>query len=295
MGIHKTWTKEQDDYLRNNYSNKKASLLAEELNKTKISIKNRLKKLGLLLSVEEKKERYALRVQKFNIDYEFFSNPKNENLFTSAYLLGYLWADGYINKKLKRQDNKVVLYIVTEDANDVKNLFLQSGEWRFRNEIPKIGKPLTAISAYSKDLHCFLEQMDFKIKSQTSPYKILQGKQTEYIRGFWRGCLDGDGCYHFNPDPRIRKKCISLFGTKNQDWTSYTNFLKSLEIDFQVREKGSCSLVEISRAKSIVKLIDFIYPNEKYDLIGLKRKFCKAKKIKKYIENLMIKNKHYYK
>jgi len=294
MGIYKTWTDEQDNYLRNNYSNKKASLLAEELHKTKISIKNRLKKLGLLLTVEEKKKRYSLRVQKFNVNHEFFSNPKDENLFTSAYLLGYLWADGYINKKLKKQHNKVSLCIVTEDSNDIENLFLQSGEWRFRNEIPKTGKPLTTIMSHSKNLHCFLEQMDFKIKSQTSPYKILHGKQTEYIRGFWRGCLDGDGCYHFNPDPKIRKKCISLSGTKNQDWTCYTNFLKSLEIDFKIREDSGSSVI-IYKAKSIVNLIDFIYPNEKYDLIGLKRKFYKAKEIKKYIENLMIKNKHYYK
>lgn len=286
------WTKEQDDYLKNNYCNKKISILAEELDKTKPSVKHRLKKLSLTLSIEEKRKRYASRIQKFNINHEFFSKPEEENLFTSGYLSGYLWTDGYISKKIKRQENSIKLTIITEDAKDIENLFFQSGEWRFRTNAPKKGKPLTTISANSKDLHYFLEQNDFKIKSQTSPYKILKNKPIEYIRGFWRGCLDGDGCYHFNP--KIRKKSITLSGTKNQDWTSYINFLKDLEINFKIKKSVSGSFVAIYNAKGIMKLIDFIYPNETYDLIGLKRKFYKAKEIKTYIEKCMLKNKSYY-
>lgn len=298
MGIYAKWTEEEDAYLKNNYSIKKISDLSLELKRTKNSIKNRLQKLSLKLNQKEKILRYENRKQKFPINTDIFCKPEQKHFLLSGYLLGFLWADGYVCKKHEnRKENKICIYIASEDMEDIKDLYFISGNWQIYKKNHSTRKSLTRIQCHSKKLYDFLEDLDFKNKSEKSPIKILQNKNVEYKRGFWRGFIDGDGCYYFNP--LIRKKVISVSGTLNQDWTSYIELLNELKIKFSIIRKkinlGGRSEVRINKSKDLLILINYIYPNKKYDSIGLKRKFYKAKKMKIYLEKLIKENSSFYK
>lgn len=137
-----------------------------------------------------------------------------------------------------------------------------------------------------------MAENDYKNKSLNSPSLILKEKSNSYKIGFWRGYLDGDGCYHFNP--KNRKKSISLSGNKKQNWSSYVCFLQNLNCKFLISRTKKSSCVTTGDAKSILKIIDYIF-KDKYDGIGLKRKFHKAMEMKKYIHKMIKKNNHLYK
>lgn len=282
------WTKEEKQFLIDNYQFLKFEIIGKKLSRTKIAIKNKVKKLGLKLKKESIKKRYQERNQKYNIDADFFINPKSKNDLLVGYLMGFIWADGYVSKK----NNMISVYIVSSDMDDIKYLFAKSGDWRIYHNSVKKGKDLTRISCHCFKLHKFLVENDYKNKSLNSPSLILKEKSNSYKIGFWRGYLDGDGCYHFNP--KTRKKSISLSGDQKQDWSSYVCFLKNLNCKFSINRRKKSSYVATCDAKSILKIIDYIF-GDTYDGIGLKRKFSKAMEMKKYIYKMIKKNNHLYK
>lgn len=279
------WTKKDEKFIIDNYKLLTTTILSQKLNRTKIAVKNKIQKLGIKLDKKSKKERYKQRKQKHSINANFFIYPKNELI--AGYLLGFIWADGYVNKKT----NAISVYITTKDMEDIKKLFLKSGDWRTYNVIPKIGKPLTRIGCHCWKLHEFLTENDYQNKSFLSPDKIVKDKSDIFLRGFWRGYLDGDGCYYLNA--KNRKKIINLCGNKQQNWSAYTRMLKSLNCKFTKKINKTSSYVSICDADSILNLVNYIY-NNKYDGIGLKRKFAKAQQIKQYIKERMNKMPWYY-
>jgi intein/homing endonuclease len=112
-----------------------------------------------------------------------------------SYILGFLWADGYIN-------NRIETTIKSSDFNNIYNIFSKSGDWkqlhrdRHSKQTGKIYKS-SSLYYYGKETYNFLYENDYKIKSSTQPTKILNIIPKEYHKDFYRGYIDGDGSFSY--------------------------------------------------------------------------------------------------
>jgi hypothetical protein len=212
--------------------------------------------------------------EKINIDF-------NNKYF--CYILGLIWADGYVEKN----SNRVTVSIIEEDMENIKYIFKETGFWLedyFNNEKRKFKNQLR-LSISDKYFSEFLSQNDFKEKSKKSPYKVLSLISSKNIKYFLRGISDGDGCFYYNKKNYTRQYVIS--STYEQEWSYISDILKLLDCKYEIRKvinkkgKSKSSLIRITN-KDIIKFGDYIYD----DFFGLERKF----KIYKIIKNSYLEN-----
>jgi hypothetical protein len=225
--------------------------------KTKILSDSKLKKNG-----------------EYKVNLDIFKTNINEY---SAYLLGLLWADGYISKK----DNSINIECVNDDMVYFKNIFDKTGEWskteRLRKNKTRI---ITKVSTSNKFLKDFLIDNDYYDKSIKSPNKILSIIPNKLINFFLLGMIDGDGCFYFNQKYGLRQ--FTLTGSLNQDWDSFEKIFKNLNITYKIIRKPNSNIgysqIRIINKENIKKLGEYIYPCSLNE-IGLPRKFDKYKLI----------------
>lgn len=194
----------------------------------------------------------------------------------SAYLLGFLWADGHINKKT----NEITLEIKTEDYLDILDCLNIVGEWNIYTRKRGQWKEVTKIYTSDKKLKCFLSDNDYINKN--NPNLILSIIPHDLKHFWYRGYFDGDGSLYINHE------CNQLVftGKYEMNWT----FIKTIEEKFRIKDivtskghKYSCA--RITNRTQIIIFLDWLYqgrPN-----LGLKRK--------KTIYQTMRKNERNYK
>lgn len=204
----------------------------------------------------------------------------------NIYLLGLLWADGYLNPIHK----SISYSCKNDDFHYVKNIFKNFGVKHFytnygkKNNINR--KPQKFINVCGKKHFDFLLENDYKIKSGTSAYKILSKIPEDLQYYWWRGYFDGDGCAHI--DKRTRKTItVSLTSCIGQDWSFVIDLFNRLIIQkFQIiksidKRNHKWSRINIAKSNEVYKFFNYIYPTKKYDGLGFKRKFNKLIKIEK--------------
>jgi hypothetical protein len=211
-----------------------------------------------------------------------FSNFEKINKKEVAYFLGFFWSDGYIDR------DEIVIAIKFDDESRILEVLNKFGNWRVNNRIKKLkGKEFkqSNIRINDKKIKNFLVSNDYDKKSTVSPTKILSVIPDNLQSYFFRGLIDGDGCFCAK-----NRNYFSITGTINQDWYEIENLLNKLNIKYKLtlkqRKTGNSSYIVISNKKDIIKLGDYIY-GEKYDNIGLDRKYkiymeIKNKPISKY-------------
>lgn len=193
-----------------------------------------------------------------------------------AYLLGFLWADGYIYKT-KNQSVTIRLEFLKKDYLDIKNQINKTGYWPTYYRIRKNRKPQATFVSSNRHLYNFLNKYDYKLKQ--NPIPIIQ-LIPEELRPFWYlGFLDGDGCIYYNEETSASQ--LTFSGKYNQNWSFIKNLLKDVGIEnFKISRintsKRKYSYVRLSRRKDILKLLNYLY---KWP-IGLKRKFIKYEELK---------------
>jgi len=214
-----------------------------------------------------------------------FSNKINHTLFTkdftpeSVYILGLLWADGYINKN----SNSITIECVKEDINFFYPVFKETGEYNLYYRHRKNRKEQGIINCSSYELSNFLKDNDYLEKSMLSPYKILSKIPENLIHYFYLGWSDGDGCFYYNTKKTLIQFIIS--GSHEQDWSSLINICEKLKIKYKIdrfitNKNNKYSRFLIHRNEDILKFGNFLYLGKK---IGLSRKFEKFCDIKYYI------------
>lgn len=222
---------------------------------------------------------------KYNNFLTDFNDPEN------IYLLGYLWADGCIQKY------GISLEIKEEDFIDIEHIFIKYGINKFKvrqrmRDGKLFGKPQKSVYISGKELATFLIENDYKIKSQTTPTKILSKIPEELKHYFWRGFFDGDGCFYMGD-----RNEIAFWGTENQDWADLTNLLNKLEINYTYtkykRKSGKhCSSCLIFRKREfILSFGSYIWSGYK---IGLNRKYNKFLQFKEKLKTMRVKNSQYH-
>lgn len=202
----------------------------------------------------------------------------NENIFKNIddirfiYYLGLLWADGY-NKKYTTE-----IVIKKEDFENLKHIFddIKEIDFSYTNIKRENRKEQACIRVNRKSFSSFLEANDFNDKNCKSPSKILSLIPKEKRIYFFRGLIDGDGCfYHKN-----KMKQFSITSSLNQDWSYIEELFNELGVcKFSIRnvnDKNSYSQIRISNIHDIKKLCDYVY-DDISNKIFLERKYNKYK------------------
>ena len=273
---NKTWSIEEIEFLEQNYPTYGKEYCATKLNREGSSVFKKASRLKLKVNPEVKlnnNKNAQLKFQSerpnddFNINIEHFINIEKPEV---AYILGYLWADGYIIR------NEVRLEIVKDDLDHIKPILESIGTWNYsyrdrtRNGVKTktSGRAVTS----NKKLKEFLIENDYDNKSIVSADKILSKIPDDLKHYFFRGFVDGDG----NIYPP--KKRISLAGSLKQDWTFISKICDDLKIKHNIyrnSNKSTSSVVEINGINGTI-FGDYIFKGNEF---GLKRKRDKFNEI----------------
>jgi hypothetical protein len=268
----KIWTEEKINFLKENYPNNGAEYVANKLNFTINQVRSKIGKIGLNITEERKHRKKGNYKDSYNVE-DITKNITN----TNCYILGYLWTDGaIINNK-----NIISINILKEDMNEIEWMFNLCGKWHAYDIKRKNRQLQRQLSTYNPILKNSLLNLDFDKKSFISPYKIWNILNDEQKKYFFRGIIDGDGCFYINEKHSAHQFCIA--STFEQDWSLYENIFLILKCKFTLnrREHKSSnsfsSSIRMTDKKSIQNLINWVYEGYEIDNIGLKRKYEKSK------------------
>lgn len=198
----------------------------------------------------------------------------NEIVFNKefVYFLGFLWSDGFIERK------RTILEIIEEDAieivQDIQKICFLKICTMSRKRINR--KPQMSIYFCNTKFYDIFQSKYFSNKGESSPDELI-GIIPEYLtRYFYLGLIDGDGCFYF----KNKTKQFYITSSYNQDWTYAINLFEELKINnYEVRrienKNGNrSSYIRVKKYEELVKLYEYLYPNG-YE-IGLKRKYNKC-------------------
>lgn len=127
-----------------------------------------------------------------------------------------------------------------------------------------------------------MNENDFSKKSIMSPKKIISKIPEELRHYFFRGLVDGDGCFYFNEkNGKIKNRQFSITSSYEQDWSYVSDLFDSLNINYSIRrvkKKSSYSQIRVTKKKDIQVIGDYMYSGE---LFGFPRKLNKFNKLVK--------------
>ncbi len=194
----------------------------------------------------------------------------------AAYVLGLLWADGFLSVNT----NRVTIESVEEDLITLYPFFNKLGIYNRSFRHRENRKPQMSISFSDKSVSNFLSSADYFAKSNKSADKILDSIP-EHLKHYWfRGLFDGDGCIYNNG--KIVQICVA--SSYEQDWTYLENLCKRFGINYKIKlsitRKGhKSSVLRILGMKNYLTFLDYIYQSYENDSMGLKRKYDKYQKL----------------
>lgn len=212
--------------------------------------------------------------KRYGISFSAFKDNANIAIFERidhaevAYILGYLWADGWVG------DQHVSISLVADDAVHLRTILERhckrlSIHHRHRKAEGFTRRPQTDIAICDSRFARLLLSFDYGNKSKVTPQKILAHIPQRLHPAFWLGYYDGDG--HCKPNGHE----ISFTSTIEQDWTDMISLCKQLDIPYRIRRyihpsrphRFSAFIVRGYVAKC--RLLDYLYT---YGHLGLPRK-----------------------
>lgn len=197
----------------------------------------------------------------------------NLNSKEAAYMLGFIWGDGWVRKT--KYHREVRVECLREDIEEIKPYLDKVFDWKiyYRNRSNR--RPQARLNL------THLEFVDYLLKNGYSTER--DGSKalsiiSEDLRPLWfRGLIDADGCWYVNEE--LRKKQFNISAALNQDWIFFERLLNTLDLKYNVRKSmsnnGNSSRIEMFRKADIVKLGEYVYSSFKEDKIGLQRKYDK--------------------
>ena len=146
----------------------------------------------------------------------------------SLYWMGFLMADGYINKKGNQLD--LTLGVLDADHTDRFKSFLETDKPIYKKYNKKIGKEYRRVCVYSPHLVGTLISNNIVNKKSLISNPTKDCAQS---KDFWRGVMDGDGHiydymrYRKNRENPGRNRGITLVGSKTL-LESFSGYIDSL-------------------------------------------------------------------
>lgn len=223
----------------------------------------------------------------------FKVNPKQFIIVKSpaiAYILGLLWADGYVYQH--KYQNKISLECQKDDFEIFKNILLQTGDWSIQYRHRKNRKEQGTASTNNRPLTTYLKSLGFSSKSTSSACQLLKTIPTNLHKYWFRGLVDGDGCFYV--DVVKHRYQFSISSSINQDWTFFRNLLNSLSVKYSEyksihkSKNHKCSRIRITGKQNIVTFGKYIYDGFDKDNLGLLRKFKKFKLLNDVLQTKLV-------
>lgn len=280
------WSKENINFLIENYPKYGVKYCCEYLNYNKIQILNKTHKLNLKLEDKVKSQLLSKPSHMCNINPDIFFNITRHDI---AYLLGFLWSDGFLQKNKMGSCSTIGIKIVEDDMNDIKPIFDKIGKWNthIRTYVNNPNwKNSYTILTNNKRIYDFLIENDYNKKSYISPYKILERIPDEVKPSFFLGLSDGDGCFYFYKTKSSSLRQFTLASSYEQDWSYMIKLCDGLNIKYNIKriskinkktnKVNSSSVFRVTNKNDIIKFGEYIYRN----MIGLNRKYEKYNIIK---------------
>lgn len=265
-------------FIKEYYPEKGPKYCSERLKISIPSIIRKAREMGLFISDEKRKQIHRKAINEYNesIGREIFNPEQFISKYTpeAIYSLGLIWADGCMIRKEVRFSNQI------DDAIIFYKILLKTGCWKmFKYECKNHStwKKIGRITASSPELHKYLIDM----KYNESPEKIINSLP-QNIKHYWfRGIIDGDGCWYIGKDGTSRR--FTLAGPYEENWIYFTTLLDKLNIGYKIcrniNKCGKNSTVCIYKKDDIKKLGEYVYNGFENDKIGLNRKYEKYIKL----------------
>lgn len=269
------WIENEILFLRENYPLFGGQYCSNKLNIPINRVYYKAHKLGLKLNSQCKSYIQQQNALKYN--YPNINNFRSVKEKETAYILGILWADGYLNK------NNIILEINNEDIQQIKPVFFKLGEWRVGHRIRKDRKKeVGSLSLSNKEIGDLLREYNYHNKTKDEPL-VLKHIPKNLKKYFFRGLIDGDGNFYVSKNYKNFQFCLA--GSYNQNWKYFTDLLDELQLTYYVKhiirnENSKYSIVRITKKKDVIQFGEYIYENFLYDKIGFTRKFEKIQIMK---------------
>jgi len=204
----------------------------------------------------------------------------------SSYILGLLWADGYVSSTR----NDIRISAIAEDVKCYLPAFQTTGIWldfwNNRQYKGRNSKPQGTLMCSNKQLKDFLVEHKYyphNIESTTIIDLIPKNLQHYWYRGF----VDGDGCWTHSQTSRVlpsenintfTNRKFVITGALEQDWSFFSNLLDNLETNYKINRYNKVnrySHLTMTGKENFRKLGKYLYQGHPNDQIGLPRKHQK--------------------
>lgn len=198
----------------------------------------------------------------------------NENKFINcdspevAYLLGFIYGDGYLYHKDGTNQHTIRIECVKEDLLTLENVFFSVGKWTKYYLYRKNRKPALGFTTCNKKLFKYLESKGYTNKS-SKPHIILNDMKDDFKKYWVRGFFDADGCIYVKG--RIHQ--VTFSSSYNQDWSILEKYFNEIGIKSSIKKcltkTGNHSYLRFCSKKSVNIFFNLIYDDLEF---GLKRK-----------------------
>lgn len=180
-----------------------------------------------------------------------------------AYVFGFIWADGWIRQS--KYHNEIRVECIRDDMEELYPYFLkQNPSWKIYYRNREGRKPQARLTLLDKKLVNYLVSKDYLAKSNLDAIKILADIPEKYIPYWYRGLIDGDGCWYFKEAGRYSaKRKFEISSSYNQDWSFFKHLLDELNINYQYykisNKSGNSSRIEFSKRENLKMFGNYIY------------------------------------
>ncbi len=257
------FSKRELRWLKTNFPILGCLACSERLGINKDSLLRRMNKMNIYVDRDILKERIAEQnynnfIPKYNL--KDWINVKKPEI---AYILGLLWADGYIQYK---RSYAVRIHLVKEDFDKIIWIFDNVATWHKRKEKRSNLRHqiMLDVRIFGRDLVKYLISKDYHAKSYKSAQKILKTIPKHLKHYFFRGLFDGDGTISKD---EFRLK---IFSGYNQDWNFMPKYFNKYK---WMVWNGGGSCAAVSNKKDLLRFGEFIYKNADKDKMYLPRKY----------------------
>ena len=243
--------------------------IGEKFHSKRYQINYILKKHGIQKSISESKRKYTLNES-------YFDEIDTPN---KAYILGFLYADGYNN----RINNSVVLSLSKEDREILEKISEEVGsnkplfESDYVNKNDGTERHMLILTMASKHMCKALEKWGLT-QNKTFTIDFPDFLREDLIPHFVRGYFDGDGCACSTTDKGRPRFQITLMSS-TQFCNGLVDYLEPQTIHCHInqplRKSEKNKVVRSGNNKELPKFINLIYKNA--DLyLNRKRNKCYA-------------------
>lgn len=215
--------------------------------------------------------------RRYSLDETFFETINTEE---KAYILGFIYADGYVSKNDKKQrymlritlqrSDEEILHKMNKCLSSIKPLY-------YGVNITKKGyrSSWASLSLFSKKIIYSLEKLEC-LSPKAKRIQFPSFLEESFIRHFVRGYTDGDGHIGIdnNSQPVLHISGNPLFIKQLKDY-----LVQELNIGYYInKQSDNTHVLEFHSCQSVSKVAKWLWEDSN---IFLDRKFEQYKKIKK--------------